>query len=192
MARVPYVDPALATGRQKELCDDLVRTRGEPLEHIFLALANTPELAEGVLAMATSLRKSTILPRKFRELAVVTVGIATGAQYEVEHHWRIARKLGISQEQLTALPEYAISPLFTAEEKAVIRYALAATKGGHVSGEIWDALEFLGLEGRMELVLTTSWYNCVTRIILSLDLDLEDWLPVGEVPGDLRFDPEAG
>jgi hypothetical protein len=79
MARVPYVDPKRATGPQLDLCQELIKTRGEPLEHIFLALANAPALAEGVLAMATSLRRSTILPRRLRELAVVTVGIESGA-----------------------------------------------------------------------------------------------------------------
>ena len=187
MARVPYVDPKRATGPQQDFCQELIKIRGEQREHIFLALANTPALGEGVLAMATSLRRSTILPRRLRELAVVTVGIETGARYELEHHWRIALKTGISQDQLEALPDYASSALFTAEERAVIHYALTVTRGGLVSSETWDELAVLGLDGRIELVLTTAWYNCVARVIMPLELDLEDWVPEANVPDDLRF-----
>jgi len=27
----------------------------------------------------------------------------------------------------------------------------------------------------MELVLTVAWYNCVVRILLPLDIEMEDW-----------------
>ena len=48
-------------------------------------LVNTPDLADGVLGLASALRASTALPRPLRELAVVTVGLETGAEYEVDH-----------------------------------------------------------------------------------------------------------
>jgi alkylhydroperoxidase family enzyme len=50
-----------------------------------------PDLAEAVLGLATALHKKTTLSRVFRELAVVTVGLETDAQYEVEHHWKWPR-----------------------------------------------------------------------------------------------------
>jgi alkylhydroperoxidase family enzyme len=50
-----------------------------------------PDLAEAVLGLATALHKKTTLSRVFRELAVVTVGLETDAQYEVEHHWKCTR-----------------------------------------------------------------------------------------------------
>ena len=68
-----------------DLYDRLAAERGPNLEHIFLALANAPDLAEAVLGLATALRKKTTLSRVFRELAVITVGLETDAQYEVEH-----------------------------------------------------------------------------------------------------------
>ena len=90
MARIPYVSRETMPDGRTDLYDRLVRERGANLENIFLALANVPDLAEAVLGMATALRKQTTLPRVFRELAVVTVGLEANASYEVDHHWNAA------------------------------------------------------------------------------------------------------
>ena len=85
MARIPYVSRETMPDGRTDLYDRLVRERGANPENVFLALANVPDLAEAVLGMATALRKQTTLPRVFRELAVVTVGLEANASYEVDH-----------------------------------------------------------------------------------------------------------
>lgn len=186
MARIPYVDPATGTPDQQEYCKELLSTRGR-LSHIFLALANVPPLGRGVLAMATSLRRSTVLPRRYREIAVVAVGIETGADYELQHHWHSARQVGISQEQLLDLPRYQTSPLFTQEEKAIVDFAIASTRHCKVPDAVWEALAFLGDDGRLELTLTVAWYNCVARTIHALDLEMDANHPDQGIPPGLAF-----
>jgi alkylhydroperoxidase family enzyme len=95
MARIGYVSRDTMPEGRTDLYDRLAAERGPNLEHIFLALANAPDLAEAVLGLATALRKKTTLSRVFRELAVVTVGLETDAQYEVEHHWNAALRAGV-------------------------------------------------------------------------------------------------
>jgi hypothetical protein len=36
-------------------------------------------------------------------------------------------------------------------------------------------VSFLGERGRLELLLTIAWYNCVVRIILPLQIEKEPW-----------------
>lgn len=186
MARIPYVVPETANLEQKEHLKQLEAVRGGPVSNIFLALANVPSLAEGVLAMATSLRKSTLLSRRLRELAVITVGIETKCAYELIHHWKIALKLGVTQAELEAVTSFDTSELFSTQDRAVIRYALESTRAGSVSNATWDALDSLGSDARLELVLTVSWYNCVARMAHSLQLDMEEWFAAPQVP-DMAF-----
>src|SRR6266478_8126350 len=87
MARISYVSRQTIPDGRTDLYDRLIAERGPNPENIFLALANAPALTEAVLGMATALRKQTSLPKVFRELAVVTVGIVANAPYEVDHHW---------------------------------------------------------------------------------------------------------
>jgi alkylhydroperoxidase family enzyme len=176
MARVPYASRDSLGPRYKALFDRLEEERGKPVENVFTAIANIPDVCEAVLHMATSLRKQTVVDRRFRELAVLTVGMETKSEYEFEHHWNSAVKAGVSHKQLRHLAEFQTSPLFNDKERAVMRYAREATVHGEVPDSIWDALcTFLDLQQRMELVLTVAWYNCVVRILLPLRIEKEDW-----------------
>jgi alkylhydroperoxidase family enzyme len=175
MARIQYVNRETIPEERGDLYERLVAERGPNPENIFLALANAPDLTEAVLSMATALRKQTALPKVFRELAVVTVGLETGATYEVEHHRNAALAAGIRREQLDRLRDFETADCFTAQERAVIRLAKEVTVGGRARDTTWEALDFLGERQRLELVLTIAWYNCVVRIILPLQIELEPW-----------------
>src|SRR4030081_878090 len=105
MARIGYVSRDTMPEGRTDLYDRLAAERGTNLEHIFLALANAPDLAEAVLGLATALRKKTTLSRVFRELAVVTVGLETDAQYEVEHHWRLPPSTWKAKKSPSSMPK---------------------------------------------------------------------------------------
>jgi AhpD family alkylhydroperoxidase len=176
MARVPYARRETIPQEQRALFDRLEAERGIPVENIFLALANVPELCEATLSMAMALRKRTVINRRLRELAVLTVGLLTGSEYEVDHHWNSAVRAGVRREQLEALARFETEAVFTEEERTVMRYAKEATVGGEVAEVTWQALcGFLDLRQRIELVLTVAWYNCVVRILLPLKIDREEW-----------------
>lgn len=175
MARIRYVDRDTMPEGRTDLYDRLVQERGERPEHLFLALANGPALTEGILAMASTLRKKTELSKKYRELAVLTVGLQTNAPYEFEHHANAALQAGVSREQLDALANYEQAECFDEQERAVIRYAVEATLNCKVSDQAWAALAFLGERQRLELVVTTAWYNCAVRLLLPLEIELEPW-----------------
>src|SRR5438105_2653207 len=106
MARIQYVNRETIPEGRSDLFDRLVAERGPNPENIFLGLANAPDLAEAVLGMATALRKRTALPKVFRELAVVTVGLEMDAPYEAEHHRNAALAAGVQREQLDHLRDF--------------------------------------------------------------------------------------
>jgi alkylhydroperoxidase family enzyme len=175
MARIPYVSRETIPDGRVDLYDQLIAERGPNPENIFLALANAPALTEAILGMATALRKKTSLPKVFRELAVVTVGIVANAPYEVDHHWNAALNAGVRREQLETLEDFEESECFTAEERAVIRLAREVSLEGSVTDSTWDAAAFLGSQQRLELLVTIAWYNCVVRILLPLQIEKEPW-----------------
>ena len=90
--------------------------------------------------MATSLRKQTVIDRRFRELTVLTVGLETKSEYEFEHHWNSAVKAGVPHEQLLHLAEFETSPLFDDRERAIMRYARQVTLQGEIPDSTWEEL----------------------------------------------------
>ena len=133
------------------------------------------ELWTRSLSYANALRDGSELDPRLRELAVLTVGHATGSEYEIAHHQSHGRKAGISPEQLAAVPEFETSDLFDDADRAVMALAKESTQHVHVSDATWAAAAVrLSDQQMVELALTIAWYNSGVRIMGLLDIDLED------------------
>ncbi len=157
-ARVPYLNREDLAEADRVIFDNLAAERGGTVGNIFRALAHTPNLLRRFLGLGGELRNATELDPKLRELAIVTVGRLTDAQYEFVHHWNLARGVGVTREQLEALADFENSPRFNDQERAVIRYAIESTNNVRVSDATWNALKsFLDTRRIMELVQNVAF-----------------------------------
>ena len=173
-ARVPYLNREDLPEAERVIFDNLAKEGGGTVGNIFRVLAHTPKFLRRFCSMGNNLRNKTALDPKLRELAILTVGRLTDAQYEFVHHWAIARRVGISREQLDALADWEKSAKFTDNERAVIRYAVEATSNVRVSDATWNALKtFLDTGRMMELVQNVAYYNMVVRMLVPLGVELE-------------------
>jgi len=174
-ARLPYVDREGLPEADRNIYDRLVRERGgAPVGNIFRTLANAPNLLRRFNALGGELRNGTQLDPKLRELALMTVGRLTNADYEFTHHWNISLQVGVRREQLEHLAEFETSPLFNDHERAVMRYALEATRDVKISDGVFNGLRgFLDNRRIMELVMNVAFYNAVVRILVPCGVELE-------------------
>ena len=173
MARVRYLQRS-DTDADPALFDRLERERKVPTANIFSALAHAPQVLDGFISYANTLRGSQLNP-KLRELAILTVGHCTASAYEIAHHQSHGLKAGISAEQLKAVPDFESAALFNDEERAVMSLARESTLKVDVSEPTWrKAAAFLSERELVELVLTIGWYNSGVRIMGALAIELED------------------
>ncbi len=175
MARLPYLNPEDVPAEYRAQFEEQLKVPGRQAIHIMKVLANAPALMPKFSAMGNALLAGSGLDPKLRELALEAVGIASGCEYEYVHHWNIAlKRAGVPREQLVALPEFETSPLFNGGERAVIRYAMEATRNVKVSDATFAGVrELLGDPQLMELVLVVAFYNMVVRILDPLKVELE-------------------
>jgi alkylhydroperoxidase family enzyme len=111
-----------------------------------------------------------------RELAIMTVALSTGATYEFNHHWNSALKAGLRREHLEQLTDAETSDAFDERERAIVRYAREATLSLNVSDETWSGLRrHFSLRETMDVVMAVAWYNAVARMLLPMEVELEDW-----------------
>jgi alkylhydroperoxidase family enzyme len=172
-ARLPYMTRNDLADGDRAIWDRFVKERGEP-GHIHRTLFNAPNLAGRFSDLAMELRNGTQLDPKLRELALMTVGRLTNGDYEFEHHWNICLRLGVKREQLEHLTDFATTPLFNDQEKAVMRYAAEATQNIKVSDATFNALRgFLDNRLIMELVLNVAFYNAVVRVLVPCGVEIE-------------------
>jgi alkylhydroperoxidase family enzyme len=174
MARVPYLNRDDLPEADREIFDRLIEERGQPVGNIFRTLAHTPNLLRRFLALGGELRNGTALDPKLRELSLMTVGRLTEAEYEFTHHWNIARRVGVSREQLEHLADFETSSLFNEQERLVMRYATEATRNVKVTDATFEAVrKSLDTRRLMELVQNVAFYNMVVRVLVPLGVEVE-------------------
>jgi len=173
-ARVPYLNREDLPEAYRVIFDNLAAGSGGTVGNLFRALAHTPKFLRRFCGMGNDLRNKTALDPKLRELAILTVGRLTDAQYEFVHHWNLARRVGISREQIEALADWEKSSKFSDQERAVIRYAVEATSNVRVTDATWNAVNtFLDTQRMMELVQNVAYYNMVVRVLVPVGVELE-------------------
>lgn len=172
MARVPYMEKEDLPESERYIYERMARERGTG--HVWRAIANHPKICDAMVTLAGALRNEITIARRFRELAVLMVGLATRSDYEFDHHWNTALEAGVRREQLENLAQFETAPVFDDPERAILRYAKEATETGLVSDATWSALRrHFDTRHAMEIVLTVAWYNCVVRILLPLEIEHE-------------------
>ena len=174
MARLPYVEREDLPEADREIYDRLTADRGTPPGNVHKLVANSPNLLRRFLGLADELRNKTALDPRLRELALMTVGRLTHADYEFLHHWNIALRVGVPREQLEELAHFEHSKVFNDQERAVMHYAAEVTSNIKLKDQTFEALRaFLDSKQIMELAMNVAFYNAVVRILVPLKIDIE-------------------
>ena len=184
-ARVPRlpVDEAMAAADEAGVPDYMAELA------IFQVLLHHPRLACALNdLLATMLWRGT-LDRRLRELVIMRIGWLTASDYEWTQHWRVARGLGVSAEDLLGLRDWHAYQAFGPAERAVLVATDDVVRDGAVSAESWAACEReFGADKAVliELVTTIGAWRMVASIVHSLHVPLEDgvasWPPDGQAP----------
>lgn len=99
--------------------------------------AHVPGLLHGYAALEQATARLSRLDERLRNLAELKAATLTHCEYCIDMGSQIARRSGLSDEQLLALPRFEQSSLFTDLEKLVMEYAVAMTR---TPAEVSDAL----------------------------------------------------
>jgi alkylhydroperoxidase family enzyme len=173
LARIDLLTDQPADPRVAEMFAE-VRARGIPVPNLYRVLGHAPDMLRAWLDFAWPLRLNAKTSRAIRELLILRGAQVSGARYEWVHHVQMALAAGVPQAQIDALDNWQSSALFDATERAVLRIADEVTRGPGASAEAIEQLkQHFGGEAVVELVLTASFYVCVSRVLLSMDIELE-------------------
>lgn len=142
--------------------------------NILKTLVRYPAMLRAFLAWGNHVMGGSPLDPQLRELAILRTGWLCRSGYEFLQHSLIAERLGMSAEEIARVKAGAEAAGWSDAERAV----LAATDelvGNHMLGDAgWAALEFLGDEGRTELVFAVGQYVMVSMVLNSLGIQPEE------------------
>ena len=111
-----------------------------------------------------------------RELGIMRAGYTQGSQFVFSQHCKAARRFGISDEKIVAIPYWEVSPIFDEKERAVLAWTDALIlQGGRASDELFEALHsHLSDEDILELTYHVMGYNLHAVCCKALRLEYDD------------------
>jgi alkylhydroperoxidase family enzyme len=161
-ARDPVKDPGTATG-----------TPG----NWWTVFATVPDAfkhtTEGFQFYRSPKRK---IDPKLRELGQTRAGFAVGSQFVFSQHSKASRDVGLTEEQVNAIPNWQIADCFSPIERAVLAYTDALVlQHGRVPEAVFDALKTsLSDEEILELTYVTCTYMMHAVMSRALRLEYDD------------------
>ena len=171
-ARLPMVLPETEEPELEELFAS-ARAKQGIVSNLYRTLANSPGMLTAWTGMAWPLRHRPTIDRRYRELGIMRVAQRHRAVYEWAHHWHLAERFGVPEEQLRALRDWRSAGLFDDRERAILAYADALSDNA-VKDSVFDALRPWFDEAQLvEMTLTLSFYCHVSRTLNALRIELE-------------------
>ncbi|MFN3236316.1 MAG: carboxymuconolactone decarboxylase family protein [Pseudomonadales bacterium] len=113
---------------------------------------------------------------KLRELGQTRAGYTRGSQFVYSQHCKSMRAVGFSEEQISAIPHWQATDLFSPIERAVLAYTDdLVLSGGRVSDGVFEVLkEHLSDEAILELTYITCTYEMHATMCRALKLEYDD------------------
>lgn len=155
----------------EHLKQELERRRNR---NVFRMLMHSPEVAPGFLAMTDAVRGRNSLPPALRELTIIRVGRRYGAPYEVHHHERIGREVGLSEMAVNGAIDGPFSEGLTSEEVLILR-ATDEVVDFHGLREPTRAafLDCFSITQLVDFVLTIGHYQQVCNFLNTFGVPIE-------------------
>lgn len=159
---------ALSRRHMREIGENQTERAIEPAE----VYGHMPGVLMGYGMFVSAADKQNNVDRRLKALAVVKAATLVHCEYCIDIASSAARKSGLSDAQLLALPAYRESGAFSELEKLVLDYAVAMSRTPvEVSDELFTALrEHFDEHQLVELTSAISIENLHARFNAALDI----------------------
>jgi len=172
--RVPWPAPSDLDARQRALRERIVDgpRGGEAfpvidgagrLQGPFNLMLLAPEVGSALSELGATLRFRTTLSDRVREIAILTLAVLERASVEWCAHEPVARRAGMTDEEIGALRGLAAAPSFDEAEQVVQQAVVSLAEVGDLDDEAYGRLvAALGVEAAVELVVLIGYYRTLS------------------------------
>jgi alkylhydroperoxidase family enzyme len=171
VARYPY--PAidnLPEHLAKEIRARVAPDRG----NVWRMLMWAQEAAGPFVDFSEAVRHHSSLEPRLRELIILRVGHLCEADYEVHHHERIGREVGLSEHLIAATRDGPKASGFDATQSFVIELVDEMVKSRKPSDASFKkAIDTLGVRTLIDILLLVGFYQMACLFLRTFEIDIE-------------------
>jgi 4-carboxymuconolactone decarboxylase len=150
---------------------------GKPL-NIFGTLAHHPKLLKRFNVLGGFFLNAGLLPEREREIVILRVGHNCEAIYDFGQHTVIGMRVGITEQEISALTMPLANHAWSNGDAALITLADELCNDNCVSDATWTLLASRWNEAElMELVMVAGFYRMVSGFLNSTGVQLDEGVP---------------
>ena len=169
MPRIPYPDPATWPPDDRAFLESL------PQLNISRMLAGSPSMFQPLTRVFSAYLSDGVLTDRMREIVILRTGHLCSSEYEVVNHNRVARLIGMPEEQIDALKPGGDQSHFIAEEQAVLAFVDdVVTEGGASQASFGAVAAFMSPDEMIELTVIVGVYTMVSQICATFGIEPEE------------------
>ena len=143
--------------------------------NITKTLAHHPALADNWLPFAGYVLRESTLPARERELLILRIGYLCGSEYEWGQHTRIARGVGLSDDEIVRVTGGPDAAGWSSFDRALLRAADELHRDAYISDRTWAELDArYDTKQLMDVVFTVGQYNLVSMALKSFRVPLDE------------------
>ncbi len=147
--------------------------------NVFATLAQHPTLCQGWIPFARhvlSPTSSTITVRD-REIVILRIGFLCQAEYEWAQHVRLARKVGISEDEINQIKAGPDADGLSEKDALLLRATDELHQNAKISDPVWQGLTaYYDMQQMMDIVFAVGNYNLVSMALNSFGVQLDEGL----------------
>jgi alkylhydroperoxidase family enzyme len=150
--------------------------------NIFTTIAHHPKLLKRWLVFGAHVLAKSTLPVRDRELLILRIGWRCRSAYEWGQHVVIARRSGITDEDIARVAQGPDAPGWDRFDAALLRAVDELDDDACISDATWESLaERYDVQQRLDVIFAVGQYRLVSMALNSLGVERDDHL--GDEPG---------
>lgn len=170
--------PRLAPLDPADLDDETRRSVPDGALNIFRTLAHHPKLLKRWLVFGSHILAKNTLPARERELVILRVGWRCRSEYEFGQHTVIAKREGISDDEVAALTRGLDDHDWTPAERDLLRAVDELHDDQCISDPTWAALREVWTDQQLlDLVFTVGQYTLVSMALNTCGVQRDEGVP---------------
>ena len=178
MARINIINYKDATGTLKSTYDELIEKRGKLSEVLMVQSLHPASIVSHINFYMDIMFSKSALSRAEKEMIAVVVSVANGCIYCQTHHGAALNSYWKDEQKIERLKINYHDATLTEKEVVLCEFSVHLTKypAAHEKDDYTERLKRKGVDdaGILDVVLITSYFNFVNRMVMSLGVQLEE------------------
>ena len=173
MARIPLVTRDSVPEELRSTFDEVSSGPGGVGAGPMSVLKYSPEMSRRAIPLFGYVRNESTVPRRLRELAMITTARAWDCPYIWHAHAALARSEGLPDALVDSLREGEEPAPMADDERAVFNFGMELFRSKRVSQDTFSAVhDALGTQGLVELTTLYGFYTMLAFNANAVEMDL--------------------